>query len=605
MGNGILLVLAAVAALGNAASIGCSTQAKATDLCDSQIYCQGELLKVVQLSEIFNDSKTFVDLYQLDEPNVTIANFNKLMNKTDGKPSRSQVQQFVMENFSNQDELENTTLPDWQEDPPFLKTIEDPNLQNWARELNGIWKSLARKIKPEVADHPQRHSIIYVNNTFVVPGGRFKEFYYWDSYWVIEGLLLCGMNDTARGMIDNFLEMVEKYGFIPNGGRIYYLMRSHPPLLIPMVELYLEFTQDVGYLAKTIGTLEKEFDYWMQYKMMNVEKDGKTYKMAHYVVNSQGPRPESYREDYFLVEQIPNAEKRAALYNNLKAGAESGWDFSGRWFIGDGESSSLIDISTINIVAVDLNCFLQRNARILAEFFTILKNPQKAVHYAAIAGQFQKAIDEVLWNDELKIWLDYDAKNQMHRKSFYPTNLTPLYTLSYNPTKVLELARYAVAYLKKVGITSFPGGSPASLNQTGEQWDFPNAWPPLQSIMIQGLRRTHVKEAVQFSQYLAHRWLESNYIGYEETGKMFEKYDATLPGRGGGGGEYRVQEAPQPTRNPLTSTTTTTTRTITTKLSSKKGRPDAVPNVILPTNLVHKRNRAAKLPKSFQTFFIL
>lgn len=541
MRNEIIFVLAAIVALGNAASIGSNVQAKATDLCDSQIYCQGELLKTVQMAEIFNDSKTFVDLSQRNDPNVTLANFDKLMERTNNNPSREEVDQFVRENFYEA-ELVNYTLPDWQENPPFLETIVDPNLKKWAKDLNNIWRILARKISTEVAKNPQRHSIIYVDKPFVIPGGRFKEFYYWDSYWVIEGLLLCGMNDTARGMIDNFLEMVEKYGFIPNGGRIYYLMRSHPPLLIPMVQLYLDFTKDVEYLNKIIDTLEKEFDYWLRYKMVNVQKNGKTYKMAHYVVNSEGPRPESYREDYRLGRNISDAEKRASFYNDLKAGAESGWDFSGRWFIGPEEDLNLSYINTKNIIPVDLNSFLQRNARLLAEFHKILKNGQKSIYYSNIAKQFQRNINDVLWNDELKIWLDYDAKNQQHRKSFYPTNLTPLYTLSYDIHKTVDLALSAVAYLNKVGIPLFFGGTPASLNQTGEQWDFPNAWPPLQSIMIQGLYYTRVMEAVKLSEDLARRWLDSNYMGYESTGMMFEKYDATSPGKGGGGGEYKVQE---------------------------------------------------------------
>ncbi|XP_035725471.1 trehalase-like [Vespa mandarinia] len=543
MAIGILLILGIIAASGSAASIRRENN-NSPDLCISQIYCQGDLLKTVQLAEIFNDSKTFVDSYQKNDPQITLANFKKLMEETNNQPNRSQVAQFVLDNFSTQDELDNYTLPDWQENPPFLKTIEDPNLQKWAKELNEIWKKLARKIKPIVAKHPDRHSLIYVDNAFVVPGGRFKEFYYWDSYWVIEGLLICGMKDTARGMINNFLSMVEKFGFIPNGGRIYYLMRSHPPLLIPMVKLYLEYTQDYEYLNDIIGTLEKEFDYWMKYKMTNVKKNGKIYNMAHYNVHSKGPRPESYKEDYKLAQKLSDVDKQRTLYNNLKAGAESGWDFSGRWFIGpDGkESNNLIDINTKNIIPVDLNSFLQRNAHILVEFHIKMNNVEKMSYYLKIAEQFQEGINEVLWNDEFKIWMDYNMKNHRHRTSFYPTNLTPLYTLSYNTSNAREVALSAISYLKKMKINSYFGGTPTSLNQTGEQWDFPNAWPPLQSIIIQGLHQTNVKEAVELSLDFALEWLESNYIGYEATGKMFEKYDATSPGKGGGGGEYNVQE---------------------------------------------------------------
>lgn len=544
MAIGILLISAAtIVALGNAASIG-STNSKVTDDCTSKIYCEGPLLQTVQLAEIFNDSKTFVDLFQKNDPQITLINFNKLMAATNNQPNRTQVNQFVLDNFSTESELDNYTLPDWQENPPILKTIEDPNLQKWAKELNDIWKKLARKIKPMVLEHPERHSLIYVDKPFVVPGGRFKEFYYWDSYWVIEGLLICGMTDTARGMIDNFLSMVERFGFIPNGGRVYYLMRSHPPLLIPMVKLYLEYTQDYEYLKKIIGTLEKEFDYWVKYKMIDVDKNGKTYRMAHYVVNSPRPRPESYKEDYYLGQKFSDVDEQASFYNDLKAGAESGWDFSGRWFIGsDGQlSNNLIDINTQNIIPVDLNSFLQQNARTMVKFCRKTKNEQKISYYVHMAKKLQEGIDEVLWNNEFNVWMDYDLKNQRHRTSFYPTNLAPLYTLSYDANNVREIALGVVSYLKKTGIPTYFGGTPASLNQTGEQWDFPNAWPPLQSIMIQGLYRTQVTEAVQFSSHLARRWLESNYIGFEATGKMFEKYDATSPGKGGGGGEYNVQE---------------------------------------------------------------
>jgi hypothetical protein len=73
----------------------------------------------------------------------------------------------------------------------------------------------------------------------VVPGGRFEESYYWDSYWIIRGLLICDMTETAWGVISNLLEDVTNFGFVPNGGRIYYLDRSQPPLLTLMIAEYL------------------------------------------------------------------------------------------------------------------------------------------------------------------------------------------------------------------------------------------------------------------------------------------------------------------------------------------------------------------------------
>lgn len=100
--------------------------------------------------------------------------FDAFMKITNNSPNRSQVAEFVEENFAMQDELENSTLPDWKENPTILNRIRDPQYREWAKRLNDIWKTLARRIKQDVVHNPQRHSLIYVNNTFVIPGGRFK-----------------------------------------------------------------------------------------------------------------------------------------------------------------------------------------------------------------------------------------------------------------------------------------------------------------------------------------------------------------------------------------------------------------------------------------------
>ncbi|XP_046735752.1 trehalase-like isoform X2 [Diprion similis] len=513
--------------------------------CDSQIYCQGELLKCVQMAEIFNDSKTFVDLAQRNDPEVTLSNFNKMMEATNNNPNHTQVSEFVSQNFASESEseLETWTLPDWQENPPILNRVKDEKMKKWMKKLNGIWPQLARKVKPEVAEHPERHSLIYTPNGFIIPGGRFRECYYWDSYWAMNGMLLCGMHETVRGMLVNFVTLAEKFKFIPNGFRTYYLMRSQPPMLAQMMQSYMEVTNDTEFLRANIAAIETELDYWLQEMFVDVKKGGKTYRVARYTVHSNvGPRPESYREDYNNAQKV-GSECADSFYTDMKAGAQSGWDFTGRWFdeTDDGVLGNLTSIRTRTIVPVDLNAFLQKDFRIMADFHSLLNNPEKAAYYHDIALSMLKGIDNILWNEEEEMWLDYDIENQRSRNRYYASNFAPLYCGSYNRSKAKDLAESSVRHLEKHGIMKFMGGSPVSTDYTGEQWDYPNAWPNMQSIIVFGLQRTGWEPATSTAKVLATRWIHANYLGYSEYSVLFEKYSAINPGEYGGGGEYTVQ----------------------------------------------------------------
>ncbi|KAJ8664616.1 hypothetical protein QAD02_006278 [Eretmocerus hayati] len=517
---------------------------KVVDLCTSKIYCNGELLKTIQLSGMFVDSKSFVDLQIRNDVETTLENFEALMRYTDRKPSRGQLEQFVNDYFIYHNGLINTTLPDWTPIPRLAGRVQNIAYREWVLTLNELWKGLARRIDPDVKRHPEKHSLIYVDNTFIIPGGRFTEFYYWDTFWVIKGLLLSDLFDTARGMIENFLSMVKTYGFVPNGGRVYYLMRSQPPLLIPMVDAYLHATGDWDFVEHNLVTLEREFEYWQRYKTVKVLKNGRNYTLARYVTHSDGPRPESYKEDYELAERMADPAKRRELYNGLKSGAESGWDFSARWFIdNDGNQTfDLFHISTQNILPVDLNSFIEQNARILAKFYHHKNDTQKVEYYASVAQQYQSAIEALLWNEEDGTWYDYDTRSHKQRRVFYASNLSPLYTRSYDVVKAEYYGTRSVEYLTHHNIHGYKGGIPTSLDFTSQQWDYPNAWAPLQSMIVKGLIKTHYEPAMKLAEELAFTWLKTTFVAYSQLSKMYEKYDATACGRIGGGGEYKIQD---------------------------------------------------------------
>jgi len=208
----------------------------------------------VQMSRVYPDSKTFVDKKLKYTESEIIAKYKKLKDDNNGEvPSNSDLLKFIDENLEDGDELEEWTPPDFTDNPPIANRIKDQNYKQWAFGLNHVWKTLARKVKDDVRVHPDKYSLIWVPNGFVIPGGRFRELYYWDTYWIVNGLLLCEMKSTARGVIDNVRSMVNQFGFMPNGGRVYYLNRSQPPMLILMVLNYYQATNDFDYVKSIIS----------------------------------------------------------------------------------------------------------------------------------------------------------------------------------------------------------------------------------------------------------------------------------------------------------------------------------------------------------------
>uniref|UniRef100_A0A1B0GQK5 Trehalase n=1 Tax=Phlebotomus papatasi TaxID=29031 RepID=A0A1B0GQK5_PHLPP len=498
-----------------------------------QIYCYGPLLDTVQMAHLFNDSKTFVDMKLKQTPEVTMQLFEEFMALYDQKPSRGQILGFVVDNFEKEgSEFEPWTPTDWHQNPKFLDNVQDPKLREFGRELHGLWLKLGRKMKKEVEEQPELYSIIHVPNPVIVPGGRFREFYYWDSYWIIKGLLYSEMYSTAKGMLQNFLHIISRFGFIPNGGRVYYSKRSQPPLLAAMIKAYVEVTGDEDFAVQAVPLLEHEFNFW--FNNHTVQCNGHT--LCIYGDKSKGPRPESYREDVETSQDFPTEAAKQEHYSELKAGAESGMDFSSRTNTGD-----LRNLKTRSIIPVELNAILFWNAKIIAEFYVMAKNLTKAMVFEQRAQQIAEGIHACLWHEDVGAWLDYDMINARRRNYFVPTNLAPLWMKCYNEALEANITEKVLKYIDAMEIDSFPGGVPNTLQRTGEQWDYPNVWAPMQYMLIAGLDNLNDQRAKDLARSWATRWVHSNFIAFNETHSMFEKYDAEELGGHGSGGEYEVQ----------------------------------------------------------------
>ncbi|XP_034556589.1 trehalase [Notolabrus celidotus] len=509
--------------------------------CDSEIYCRGPILHQVQNAKLYDDDKFFVDMKLKETPDIVSSAFRNLsLEFPEGILPPAELQKFLNMYFEKPGtEFETWTPPDWHEKPKFLGGIADLELRAWAEKIHLLWKSLGRKIHSSVKDQPELYSQIYTPHPVVVPGGRFRELYYWDSYWVINGLLLSEMTQTAYGMIQNFLYLVDRYGFVPNGGRIYYERRSQPPFLTLMVESYYQATKDKEFLRAALPTLEREYVFWMQNRSVAVRANGAEYKLNRYHVEVGLPRPESYTDDLELAEGLSD-EGKEQLWMDLKAGAESGWDFTSRWYIdSDGHNNGTLGSTrTSQIVPTDLNALLCLSEKTLASFHRILGDGDSAAQYEQAAARRLQAIEAVLWDAERGAWFDFNLVTNSKHFEFYPSNMAPVWAQCYSQPAMGEKA---VQYLKRSGALQFPNGVPTSLRESGQQWDYPNAWPPLQHMLIHGLSQLPSEEAKQLASDLAQRWIKTNWLAYEKYDGMFEKYDVNGDGKPGGGGEYEVQ----------------------------------------------------------------
>ncbi|XP_030377776.1 trehalase [Scaptodrosophila lebanonensis] len=504
------------------------------------VFCSGPLLETVQMSGMFADGKSFVDMKLRCKAEKTLKDFHTFSNCKKNDGSLKFLQMFVENHFDPQGaDLEAFAPTDYKCDPAFLSQVCDADLKKFGTYLNETWKTLCVRVRDDVKKNPDSYSIVHLPNPTIIPGGRFTEYYYWDSYWIVRGLLYSDMDKTARGMIENFLYLVRTYGFVPGCGRIYCSGRSHPPMLIQMVKAYVEFTNDEKFAVDALPMLEKEFDTFLENHSVEV----KGHTMYVYRDSTTGPRPEAMCEDRANTDSMCNEDDKEGFYSDVKAACESGQAFSSRWYISEAGTNegSVSDTHTTCIVPVDLNAILFRNCKILAEFNATAGNAEKANEYQIKACEMLKAINDVLWNDCAGIWLDYDLKNNKARNYFAASNLSPLWLRAYGICDTDKIAQAVMKYIKFNKLDSYPGGVPATLYNSGQQWDFPNVWPPQMYMIIEGLEALGTSESKELSKKWAQRWVRHNYEAYQQKGAMFEKYNCEEFGGVGSGGGYEVQ----------------------------------------------------------------
>jgi alpha,alpha-trehalase len=333
---------------------------------------------------------------------------------------------------------------------------------------------------------------------------------------------------------------VSSVGHIPNANRTYYLSRSQPPYFSAMVGLYATAT-DTTRALKYLDAMEAEHAFWMDGSRKL--KKGSAYRrvvrlpngaiLNRYWDDRPEPRPESYREDFQLGLQV-NASEREALYRNIRASAESGWDFSSRWMR---DPKNLLTLETTELAPIDLNSLLYHAERTIAALLRVRGrggDARKASQYAAMAAARRTALLAAAYDSASGFFYDVRWRSG-DRVTGRPTLAAS--SVLYFGLATPEQGRAVAAKLERE--FAKPGGFVTTTVASGQQWDSPNGWAPLQWLSMEGARRygrADLADAVR------DRWLAVNRRTYQSTGKMTEKYDVMDLNRPAGGGEYPTQD---------------------------------------------------------------
>ncbi len=470
------------------------------------------LFEAVQLTDVFHDNKTFADATPKRDPQLIIKDYNAAKNKPDFN-----LEKFVTGNF----DLPISGGGDFKSD--ISKGVR--------KHIDTLWTVLSRKH----STGSKYASLISLPNDFIIPGGRFRETYYWDTYFTMLGLRESHKTQIMQNLVDNFSFMLNKYGFIPCGTRTYYLTRSHPPFFSMMVDLLAAETGQ-STIVKYQPEMLKEYAFWM--RGAETLKKGQAYRnvvslsageiLNRYWDDSDKPRDEAYKNDLDSVKK--SSQSPADFYRNVRAAGESGWDFGSRWYGADDKFGS---IQTTSMIPVDLNCLLYHLELSIAKSYKIQGNTAAYNDYTAKAASRRKAILKYCWSDKYNWFMDYNFKL---KQSSTQETIAGVFPLDFDIPDAGQATKMAntikTKFLKQRGVAT-------SFKRTGQQWDSPNGWAPMQFMTITGLQN-YRQDAL--AKDIAMRWINTNISVFKQTGKLTEKYNLSDNNTKAGGGEYPQQD---------------------------------------------------------------
>lgn len=354
--------------------------------------------------------------------------------------------------------------------------INTTDYKDCLRYIEKYWKEITCYYPQDKFTH------LGLPNKFISPNERIykNDQFYWDSYFIILGLVKCNRTEIARGMIDNFVFMQKRFNIIPMRNRYYNLGCSQMPFLTSMTKEVYSHNKNLRWYKNVMQSAENELkNYWMNASLTekHIVHEGLSRFCDHYITH-------------------------------LAAEHESGWDMTSRF-----------NNHCLDYLPVDLNCALYKYESDLAEYHKLLRNRKKQNEYIIQSEKRRRKMNSLMWNFKKGFYFDYDYRHKKQSTFYSVAGFYPLWAKMATYTQAKKMVD-ALAHFE------FAGGmaNTQSKKLSGEykQHDYPNGWPHQQWIVIKGLMNYGFKnEAMR----LAKKYLDLNKKIFERTGKLWEKYN--------------------------------------------------------------------------------
>lgn len=328
---------------------------------------------------------------------------------------------------------------------------------------------------------------------FVIPsvenasGFSFQEMYYWDSFFIAQGLLSTGHDELAAGMLENLIYMARKFHVIPNGSRMYHTSRSQAPFLTTFIfDIFEKHEKDIHWLTERLQVAEREYhNVWTsrQHPHWRNVFDGLS---RNYDIN---------------------------VTDHL-AEAESGWDMNTR-FHG----------KCLSYIPIDLNSLLYKYEIDFARGAELRGDEDTASLWREHAKKRSEVVTHYLWDDENGYFFDFDY---IVRRPSPVWSLAPLYALwsgLATPEQAGRIAGNLDKFMHSGGLVTsmeadeYDGDVPT-------QWAYPNGWAPLHWLAANGLKKYSFDDEAGI---VVRAWLKNNMDHLEKNGVFREAYNVVNP----------------------------------------------------------------------------